>query len=278
MLESFTSDDNLYDWISVLVQDRLYYGSFPNQAMMNQLVKEKFDIIINLTRDGEEDLYRLVPSPPGFPVQNEIEYIHYPIDDNQGPDDYDDYCCFITWIKYRYFDKKKIYIHCRGGHGRSSMVSVSVMYTISPIEFHEAIRYVNESHNNRVNLRNKWRKRKSPFNTIQYYFLTKMHKNIYVTIAYPTKYYGWLFCEIEDDVLPTNITNDTNDTNVTNDTNEFQIYQSLYHFFHRKLEPFAYKMKYTYLKKFVLVDASESFRRMYCNVILKVRESLCRYI
>ena len=269
MLESFTSDDNLYDWISVLVPDRLYYGSFPNQAMMNQLVKEKFDVIVNLTRDGEEDLYRIIPSPPGFPIQQEIEYIHYPIDDNQGPDDYDDYCSFITWIKYRYFDKKKIYIHCRGGHGRSSMVSVSVMYTISPIEFHEAIRHVNESHNSRVNLRNKWRKRKSPFNTIQYYFLTKMHKNIYVTIAYPTKYYGWLFCDIDDDVLP---------TNDMNDTNNFDTFMSLYHFFHKKLEPFVYKMKYTYLKKFVLVDASESFRRMYCNVILKVRESLCRYI
>ena len=230
MLESFTSDDNLYDWISVLVPDRLYYGSFPNQAMMNQLVKEKFDVIVNLTRDGEEDLYRLTPSPPGFPQQNEIEYIHYPIDDNQGPDDYEDYCSFITWIKYRYFDKKKIYIHCRGGHGRSSMVSVSVMYTISPIECHEAIRCVNEAHNNRVNLRNKWRKRKSPFNTIQYYFLTKMHKNIYVTIAYPTKYYGWLFCDIDDDTLP---------TKDTKDTTEFDTFMSLYHFFHKKLEPFV---------------------------------------
>lgn len=266
MLESFTSDDNVYDWISTLIPDRLYYGSFPNQKMMNQLIKEKFNVIVNLTRDGEEDLYYLVPSPPGFPVHEEIEYIHYPIDDNKGPDDYDDYCSFITWIKYRYFDKKKIYIHCRGGHGRSSMVSVSVMYMISPIEFHEAIRYVNEAHHNRVNLRNKWKKRKSPFNTLQYYFLTRMHKNIYVTIAYPTRYYGWLFSDIDDKTFP--------DT----ENNDFKTFMCLFQFFHKNLEPFSYKLKYTYLKKFVLVDASESFRQMYCNVILKVRESLCRYI
>jgi hypothetical protein len=96
-----------------------------------------------------------------------------------------------------------------------------------------------------------------------------MHKNIYVTIAYPTKYYGWLFCDIDHDELP---------MNDMNDMNNFETFMYLYHFFHKKLEPFVYKMKYTYLKKFVLVDANESFRRMYCNVILKVRESLCRYI
>jgi predicted ribonuclease YlaK len=38
----------IYDWISCLVKDKIYFGPFPNQLMIDTLIEEKFDLIINL--------------------------------------------------------------------------------------------------------------------------------------------------------------------------------------------------------------------------------------
>jgi hypothetical protein len=287
----FSEEDYIYDWTSCLVPDRLYFGPFPNQLMMNRLLSQGFNLIVNLTHSFEEELYRIIPSPPGFP-RRDIKYIHYPIEDNNGASSALSYCEFITDLKYHFLEGRKIYLHCRGGHGRSSMVSVSLFYTIFPYEFHHAISYVNESHNNRVNLRNKWKKRRSPFNAIQYHFLAKIHKNIYVNISpEKNKHYYWLFY---------------NDPIFTSHNGAYKVYRSVYElqnddlassqkfevlrsFLKNKFNThgilgrgqdvfgvfgeYRKKLYLTYLKKFVLADCTDpSLKEMYNQVVISIRE------
>ena len=214
----FKEEDNLYDWISCLLDQVVYFGPFPNQLMMNRLLSNKFNVIVNLTTDGEEPPYHIT-YPPG--MNKEVEYIHYPIKDNGHPHDIASYVRLIIRLKYLYLNGKRIYIHCRGGHGRSSMTCVSLIYILFPCQFYEAISYVNECHNKRVNLRSKWKKRRSPFNPDQYHFLSKIHKNIYININGENKYYNWLM----NDDIRVSLANvicseiDDNDNNNNNDKN-----------------------------------------------------------
>jgi len=284
----FEEEDSLYDWVSCLIPDRFYFGPFPNQRMMNRLAGNGFNVIVNLTHTGEQELYRIVDAPPGFP-ERPVEIISYPIDDHSIPNSPETYCKLITTIKERYLSGKKIYLHCRGGHGRSSMVAVSAIYTILPYEFHEAVSYVNECHLLRPNLRAKWKKKRSPFNTTQYQFLSKIHKNIYLNYINTDRnhYYEWL---IYTDPITTRV-----ECNQQNQKNEkYNVYPSLLDLYNDTTRTYEQKCKIlsvfletkmilhnilpklrlTYLKKFVLADCDKMISHFYHQVMVDIREKL----
>ena len=278
----FEEEDSLYEWISCLIPDRFYYGPFPNQRMMNRLLRDGFNVIVNLTHPGEQELYRIPLSPPGFPERS-MEILSYPIDDHHIPSSPETYCRLITTIKDRYLSGKKIYLHCRGGHGRSSMVAVSAIYSIyHSYEFHHAISYVNECHLLRANLRNKWKKRKSPFNAVQYQFLAKMHKNIYLNYIDTTRnhYYDWLIYTepilvLDDGIEYTyNLLELFDEPCLTAD----QKGMILRRFLERKLLKFIPKLRLTYLKKFVIADCQEGIQRFYDSILSDIRERWCGYL
>ena len=198
--------DNVYDYISEIEKDRIYFGGFPNQSMMNELLSQKFNLIVNLTNENEKDvskkdieLYHITPSPPGFP-ERDIKYIHFPINDHSPPSSIFEYCKFITQMVKEYHAGRKIYIHCRGGHGRSSMVCVSLIYLLRfSFSLYQSIQHVTECHHSRVHLRVGWRRRKSPFNSDQYHFLNRIHKTIHINLEVDVetnpiknKYYNFL--------------------------------------------------------------------------------------
>lgn len=267
----FSEADHIYDWISCLIDEKLYFGPFPNQLMMDRLVKEKFNVIINLTESHEEPIYD---------NHIDIKYIHFPIKDSGVPVDTHDYCSFITRLKYEYLNGSKIYIHCRGGHGRSGMVSVSLIYCILPYDLRESIEFVNMSHYNRANLRPKWKKRKSPFNYEQFLFLSKLHKNIYVNMDHYNKYYDWLFSKEVFNVDDKSY-NSPYQLYIDENINSMKKFLLIYLFFMKKLsdcENVKNKLEMTYLKKFVLSDCeNKEFCVMYNSIINNIREYICNY-
>jgi hypothetical protein len=50
---SFKLNDQLYDWISCIEENRLYFGPYPTQLMIDKMMEEKFDVIVNLTMEDE---------------------------------------------------------------------------------------------------------------------------------------------------------------------------------------------------------------------------------
>jgi len=59
-------------------------------------------------------------------------------------------------------NNEKIYIHCRGGHGRAGLVVACILSSICKISAIEAIKQTNEFHNNRKIMKIRWRKLGSP--------------------------------------------------------------------------------------------------------------------
>ena len=102
----FEEEDSLYDWISCVIPDRFYFGPFPNQRMMNRLIREGFTLIINLTYPTEQELYHIVPSPPGFPLRP-VHTLHFPIPDHSPPESAESYCEFITTVKHHLLNRQK---------------------------------------------------------------------------------------------------------------------------------------------------------------------------
>ena len=231
----FTESDHLYDWISCIVEQRIYFGPFPNQVMADQLFKEKFNLIVDLTMPGEE--------PPYYCP---VEYHAFPIVDNNFPVCTASYCRMITFLKMQFTIGKKIYIHCRGGHGRSSM--------------------------------NKWRKRRSPFNYDQFIFLTKVHKNIYLNLYRPNKYYNWMISSkpvryvtvwCPTDRFYPNLYELCKDPNIFYDDK----FCSCFSFFYNLFSNEQLKLQLTYLKQIVITDSDfPLFNEIVNSAIRMVRD------
>jgi hypothetical protein len=269
----FSQNDYLYDWVSCIYDHKIYFGPFPNQVMAERLIDEGFNVILNLTMPDEEPPYFL----PYF-----VRYYFFPIQDNSFPVCGLSYCSMISRIKKEFASGKKIYIHCRGGHGRSSMTCVSLVASLFSYDLRRAIEYVNESHNQREVLRNKWRKRKSPFNYDQFIFLTKMHKNIYLNLCRPNKYYQWLLSDEKVQYVTVwaatnlyypNILELCRDPDIFYDDKFCSLFSFLYKKFSVKDDKF--KLHLTYLKRFVVTDSDcPLFTELFDDAVRMVRDFL----
>lgn len=207
---NFTPDDDLYDWISSVIPQRVYFGPYPNQTMCERLLDESFDVIIDLTSSEIEASQRFCLPPPGFRyrevpsfleedqiygiVPASFKRVAFPIEDNHCPADSIKYCRFIAYVIESFMiPKKKIYIHCRGGHSRSGMMCVSLVCVALNYELQRAIEFVSQAHHDRKHIRDWWKNRRIPINYAQHMFLKKVHRSLVITD--PAKYYNWLICD-----------------------------------------------------------------------------------
>ena len=263
----FKEYDNVYDWISCILPNQIYFGPYPNQLMIDRLLQEQFDTIIDLTNRHEEDLYDT----------KDKEYISFPVEDNDIPQCVTSYCSLIVQLKKKVFEHKKMYIHCRGGHGRSSMTTVSLYYVLFQTDLKTAIEKVTSSHNSRVVLRSRWKRKKSPFNYQQFLFLSKIHKNIYINMYHYNKYYHWLF--YKESITYLNKTYPTiYEMFLDNQIENSKKMLIMIDFFSKKIKEnkdLEYKLQLTYLKHFVLSDCQNiAFCTMYQSSLSTVRERL----
>jgi hypothetical protein len=278
----FKENDNVYNWISCLIPNRIYFGPFPNQLLIDKLLKENFDLIVNLTCE-DEIIYNDIINKDNI-VYNitKKNYINFPIKDNEIPDCLLTYCNFIHKLKEYFSEGKKLYIHCRGGHGRSSMICVSLLYLISmgptynnECNFFNIIKAINISHNNRQNIRIKWKKRNMPFNSKQYFFLLKIHKDIYISVNnYKNKFYQWIYIKepviYKDFVFPSLF-----DLFLEENIDFKEKYEIITQYFVKKLKnkDVNYKFQLTYLRKFTIIDSkNEYFSKIVNQILCELRE------
>ena len=242
-MKRFNKESYLYDWISCVIPDRVYFGPIPNQFMIQQLFKHKFNLIVNLT---EED------------YQVNCKMIHYPIVDKSIPSNVLDYCKFILTLKKEYENSmNKIYIHCLAGHSRSSMITVSLLSCIYDGELKNMIDRVIISHRNRVHLRNIWQVR-SPFNYKQFSFLCTIHKNIYINLHKNSKLYNWL--------SPKNINIESSTLDQCGYPKE-KLIDIIYHNYY-----FMSKLKHTYFKKMIFISDEKEKNEFYTHLFKEIRE------
>jgi predicted NAD-dependent protein-ADP-ribosyltransferase YbiA (DUF1768 family) len=67
--------------------------------------------------------------------------------------------------------QEKVYIHCKGGHGRSGVVVACLLCFIFKLTPFQSLEYTTKCHNNRHIMRDKWRKIGSPQTYLQKKFV-----------------------------------------------------------------------------------------------------------
>lgn len=153
------------NYCSYFIKDRALFGSFPTQESVNELIKEGVTCFVNLTLSEEKHI---------TPYETTCNYIHYPIIDNYIPTDWKSYSRFIITLANILKSSKpgeKMYIHCKGGHGRSGIVVASLLCYVFGLTPTDALEYTTKCHSNRHTMRDKWRKIGSPQTHIQKKFI-----------------------------------------------------------------------------------------------------------
>jgi len=163
------------DHCSYFIKDKAIFGSFPTQESVYELENEGVKYFVDLT-DNEKE--KLITS-----YITKYTYINYPIKDNYIPTDWIAFAMFIlriTKIIRELRSKERLYIHCKGGHGRSGVVVASLLCTIFNLHPTEALEYTTKCHSNRSIMRDKWRKIGSPQTYLQKKFVQKFFEPLKV--------------------------------------------------------------------------------------------------
>lgn len=157
---------------SYFIKNIAMFGSYPDQTSVGELEKQGVVAFVNLTYDYEKKIKQYVTTK---------RYIHFPIHDMQVPKDSIVYAKFImdlTHIIKSLASGERMYIHCKGGHGRSGIVVASIlcyMFSLSP---QESIDQTTKYHSNRIVMRDKWRTIGSPQTYHQKEFIYKFFSGL----------------------------------------------------------------------------------------------------
>ncbi len=141
---------------SFFIEDKALFGSFPTQTQVNKLEAIGVRHFVNLTHPDESKIN---------PYTTNHNYISYPIIDRFIPEDNLIFsrfiytlCNLISLLQ----EGEKIYIHCKGGHGRSGLVVACVTTKFFDISPNTALKHTTKCHSNRTIMRDSWRRIGSP--------------------------------------------------------------------------------------------------------------------
>jgi predicted NAD-dependent protein-ADP-ribosyltransferase YbiA (DUF1768 family) len=143
---------------SYFIQKRALFGGYPTQSDVDELFSNGVRHFINLT-------YPTEPKIKPYKVPPSSSYLTFPIKDHNVPRD---------WAKYAHFIYKladvivslpsphKLYLHCRGGHGRAGMVVSTLLCYIFEYSPLVSLKKTSEYHSLRPNIKEKWKAIGSP--------------------------------------------------------------------------------------------------------------------
>jgi len=160
MKQSTTIDINDF---SCTFDDMTYlrFGKYPEQREVDTLENAGFRLFVDLTTNNEElSPYILSPSS---------SRISHPIPDQCVPSDIEALEALTKTVILTIQKDNYVYIHCRGGHGRSAVVTACIMATFYitkqyPVEEAGplALKKVSQAHDQRKIMNPRWRKLGAP--------------------------------------------------------------------------------------------------------------------
>ena len=173
----------LMEHSSEFVKNKALFGSYPIQEHVDLFENHGVRYFIDLTLPGEKRI---------TPYTTKYTYIHYPIHDRRVPTNWGSFARFI--IKVGEIIKNlpsgdKVYVHCKGGHGRSGIVVACLLCYLYKITPSEALSKTTKYHSRRKEMREKWRRMGSPQTRSQKHFVTKFFEPLYIYKNY-TKYFS----------------------------------------------------------------------------------------
>lgn len=99
----------------------------------------------NLESFYENNYPRLLKGSMAKEINKEISFMHYPIHDFEASDIMT-LRNLIDELKRRILKGERVFLHCRGGHGRTGMVVIPLVAAIYKLPFNKAAKWVRNSY------------------------------------------------------------------------------------------------------------------------------------
>jgi protein-tyrosine phosphatase len=157
------------DTSSFFITDKALFGCFPTQESVRELEENGVRYFVDLTTDEEKE-HKVTMYITNY------TYINYPIQDRYIPSNWKSYARLILTLNNIISSLQvntKVFIGCRGGHGRSGVVVSSLLCYYFDMLPEESLELTKQCHANRKILKDKWRKIGSPQTYTQKKFIYK---------------------------------------------------------------------------------------------------------
>lgn len=148
------------------IKNKALFGSYPDINSVKELEENGVRYFVDLTT--------IKDNLPDYDT-NYVK-IKYPIYDHNPPKEWCSFTILLIKLKNIILNLKnneKVYIHCKGGHGRSATLAVCLLVYIYNIESSKALEIINLCHETRVTMSDKSRKLRSPHKNCQILFIYK---------------------------------------------------------------------------------------------------------
>lgn len=158
---------------SYFIEEKGLFGSYPTQSSVNELEANGVRVFVDLTCNNEVVA----------PYDTKYAYISFPIRDRCVPTDRICLSRFIISISRIISSLKqgeKIYVHCKGGHGRAGVIVACLLCYIQGIPADEALAYTLKCHGQRNIMKPYWRVIGSPQTKYQKNFVRFMFEPIHI--------------------------------------------------------------------------------------------------
>lgn len=158
---------------SYFIKNRSLFGSFPTQESVEELENHGVRYFVDLTDIDKEKKISA--------YKTKYTYINYKINDHSIPTDLLSFSCLIIKISKiikNLTPEQRVYIHCKGGHGRSGVVVACILCHIFNLSPQDSLIYTTKCHSRRKNMKERWRQLGSPQNYYQKRFVYKFFENI----------------------------------------------------------------------------------------------------
>ncbi len=133
-----------------------YFGEYPSQEQFEELIKNNFTYFIDLTTLRERNKLKYDYSLE-IPSHKNLIYLNYSIIDNNIPHSPKIFRDFLNFLLTVLSKNVKVYIHCRGGHGRSSLIVAAFLCAMFFYSPQKAFVTTKVFHENRQNLKSKYK-------------------------------------------------------------------------------------------------------------------------
>jgi predicted NAD-dependent protein-ADP-ribosyltransferase YbiA (DUF1768 family) len=175
---------------SYFIPNKALFGSMPDQNRAEILENLGVVYFIDLTSPKDVRISHYI---------TKYTKIKFPIQDRKIPRDLVSFSKFIYMV-YQLIkslkDKEKIYIHCKGGHGRSGVAVACLLCLYLKIPPEYALDLTRYYHQQRKEMREKWRKIGSPQTFLQKDVVLKLFHPVYFNSKINTYLSNSFKCEI----------------------------------------------------------------------------------
>jgi hypothetical protein len=173
----------MLDFASCIYKSSVFFGSYPREEWLSLLLDEKIRYIVDATSFDERIKYNLFDYKTILTEKN-CSCIEFPIEDNNIPCDIVKFRQFIYDLAVKInslHDNEKMYIHCKGGHGRSGLISACLLCYLCNISPEKALCLTTQAHATRTDLKPKWKNARCPQTYRQRKFVIDVFRPVIIT-------------------------------------------------------------------------------------------------